>query len=86
MPKFYKVAEVLQGSIVLRLSFPFKKDKILKQENQQYYCLLFIAQSGSLPLFIDLAKIRYFLVLKYDCCERSNAKYGSKLAQISVDF
>ena len=32
------------------------------------------------------AKFRRFLVLKYDCCERSNAKHGSKLARISVDF
>lgn len=31
-------------------------------------------------------KFRRFLVLKYDCCERSNAKHGSKLARISVDF
>ena len=34
VPKFYKVAEALRRSIVLKLSFPFEKDKISKQDDR----------------------------------------------------
>ena len=33
-PKFYKLVSMLLSSIVLKLSFPFEKDKVSKQENR----------------------------------------------------